>query len=527
MLHLGVNIKWVGLRSLNRIIGFRLTGVLLLLCQSMLAQYPFQKLLLNAGAGGDIIRHSPDGDIVFTAWTYDHFGASGADVLLLSMNDQGDTLWTKVFSGPYDDGGTSLLTTADGGYLIVGSTRSSDPGPERVSMIKTDAWGDTLWTNVYAGAGNINVLSAIECTGGGFLLMGWYGGEGLYLIRTNAQGDLMWSKLYDRQDPPYYYSQIGPRSVVQTTDGNFLVAGRRSYSEGAFLSKVDTNGNVLWAKTTDDLYFHQLEQSPDGGLVILGESGSDYLLAKLDSLTNPLWAKRYGSSSTEWSYAILQNSEGGYTMTGMTPDAGFGTSDVYLIHTDSAGELLTSKTFGDSEWQAARDLTQTGDGSLFIVAWTATAAFGSCLYLIKTDPIGGVECFEDSVYTAAFDINFNWSDLELESFPCTTYQAPVTWTVGRGATIIPLCPVGLNDVGAGALEVEVFPNPASDRVIVSIPSSLNKPVLEVFDALGDRVHQARITYSTHTIDRGALPSGIYLIKVSSGHWYTFKKVVLE
>ena len=116
------------------------------------------------------------------------------------MAAPGDTLWTRTYGGGGDDYGQSVRQTDDGGFIIAGRTTSFGAGGWDVYLIKTDADGDTLWTRTY---GN-------------------------------------------------YYQERG-RSVRQTLDGGYIIAGRTNSlgagNRDAYLIKTDSDGNELWAKT--------------------------------------------------------------------------------------------------------------------------------------------------------------------------------------------------------------------------------------------------------------------------------------
>ena len=61
-----------------------------------------------------------------------------------------DTLWTRTYGTERGDIGRDGIQTNDGGFLLVGETQRDSTGID-VYMIKTDAYGDTQWTNYYGG----------------------------------------------------------------------------------------------------------------------------------------------------------------------------------------------------------------------------------------------------------------------------------------------------------------------------------------------------------------------------------------
>jgi hypothetical protein len=67
------------------------------------------------------------------------------------------------------------------------------------------------------------------------------------------------------------------RSVQQTSDGGYIVAGWTSYPGGfdsdILLIKTDANGDVQWAKTYGGIGWdeaHSVQQTSDGGYIVAG-----------------------------------------------------------------------------------------------------------------------------------------------------------------------------------------------------------------------------------------------------------------
>ena len=108
----------------------------------------------------------------------------------------------KTYGGPNFDRGVDVQQTTDGGYVAVGNTRSFGTGGEDVYVLRTDAAGDSLWTKTYGGFGDDNAWAVQETGDGGFMIAGYTDSYGsgtvdFYAIRTDAWGDTLWTSTYD------------------------------------------------------------------------------------------------------------------------------------------------------------------------------------------------------------------------------------------------------------------------------------------------------------------------------------------
>ncbi len=73
-------------------------------------------------------------------------GAGGLDYYLIEINSTGDVVWDKTYGGNRDEQARSMVKTPDGGYLLVGNTRSfGDALSTDVYVIKVTADGSIVW----------------------------------------------------------------------------------------------------------------------------------------------------------------------------------------------------------------------------------------------------------------------------------------------------------------------------------------------------------------------------------------------
>ncbi len=347
---------------------------------------------------GRSVQQTMDEGYIITGYT-NSYGMGWFDVYLIKTDNYGDTVWTRTYGGEKQDYGYDVQQTTDGGYVIVGSTVSFGNGSTDIYLIKTDNYGDTLWTKTF-GQEYIDMGSSVQQTSDeGFIITGdyyFYGLSILLLIKTDNNGDELWTKYYTVGDISQGYS------VQQTSDGGFIVTGAiksfgNEYSD-VYLMKTDNNGDTLWTRTYGgdiDDNGSSVQQTSDGGYIIAGMTESfgnfysmDVYLIKTDINGDTLWTKTYGGDYDDRGFSVQQTADGGYIITGYTESFGNGLNDVYLIKTNNIGDTLWTKTFGGNADDQGISVQQTTDFGYIITGYTESFGTSSEIYLIKTDQNG-------------------------------------------------------------------------------------------------------------------------------------------
>ena len=123
-----------------------------------------------------------------------------------------DTTWTKTFGGTDFDRGYSVQQTFEGGYIIAAYTESFNV-TGALWLIKTDIYGDTLWTRIYEEY-YINEGFLIRQTNDyGYIITGAKAGY-VCLIKTDALGDTLWTKMYGGSGWDYVVQSNKQKIVV-------------------------------------------------------------------------------------------------------------------------------------------------------------------------------------------------------------------------------------------------------------------------------------------------------------------------
>ena len=309
--------------------------------------------------------------------------------------------WTRIFGGGIFEFGRGVQQTTDGGYIIVGDTDSFGADNFNVWLIKTDSDGDTLWTETIGGNGEDRGFSVEQTTDGGYIITGMtssYGAGGfdIWLIRTDSAGSTLWTKTFGGSFWDW------ATEVQQTTDGGYIITGMtESFGAGCWdvwLIKTDSNGDSEWTRTFGSSNYDNgmsVRQTADGGYIVLadtysyGAGSSDFWLIKTNSTGISSWTKTFGGTGTERSHSVRQTADGGYIMAGDTRSYGSGDYDVWLVKTDSDGESEWTRTFGGAEEDCGCSVQQISDGGYIVAGYTESFGAGnSDVWLIRTDDNG-------------------------------------------------------------------------------------------------------------------------------------------
>lgn len=96
---------------------------------------------------GHAVQVRPEGGFAMAAYTTG-FGLGGRDMYLLLTDEEVVNYFGTTYGGSDDDEAFAVDLTADGGYVVAGSTDSHGPGPRAVFVVKTGADGLTEFQTV-------------------------------------------------------------------------------------------------------------------------------------------------------------------------------------------------------------------------------------------------------------------------------------------------------------------------------------------------------------------------------------------
>jgi hypothetical protein len=322
----------------------------------------------------------------------------------------------RIIGGTKEDVVKKVLATDDGGFVIVGHTKSTDGDFENknregndIFLTKLDSKGQIIWTNTYGGSDDDIGNDVIESSDGSFYIIGYSksndgdasinkGQHDNWLLKTDSFGKLLWEKSYGFAGHDHAYN------IIKTRDGGLFFNGfldvTASEGQGStsrhgvgefWCHKVNMNGDVVWRRyfggSNNDRSYDSVE-TQDGGFILVGTSESqdieisnsfgsyDIWVVRLSSSGELIWEKSFGGSAIDEGIIIINNQDNSYTILGNTNSPkidGFktqGMNDFLLIKLDSSGGILSKVRHGSPQFDYAKDLKQTIDGSYFVTGYS-------------------------------------------------------------------------------------------------------------------------------------------------------------
>ena len=377
-----------------------------------------------------------EGDFVVAGFT-SSYGAGQGDVWVLRLTGTGQVLWQRAFGGALDEQATSIAIVPEGGFVVAGYTSSFGSGQRDFWVLKLNSVGELEWEKTFGGPGDEEALAVVATADGGFVVAGSTkpsGSESMkaLLVKLDASGSLEWTRTFSG----FNYARIF--AAAQTPDTDVVLTG---FGGGLWVCKISLLGSVRWQKILSSGVDegHALIVASDGSLVIAAETqstpgqSSDYWVVKLSSNGDLLWhlPLTVTRDSADYAWGITEASDGGFAVVGAFSSAGAGAYDFGLVKITASGFVEWAKTYGGPATDFAYGISSTSDGGFVMVGETEsfyTPPTPADAWILRVDSHGDVDplCALErplELNTSFFSANFGGSLSEGAAAPLTVMTA--------------------------------------------------------------------------------------------------------
>ncbi|MGN7709421.1 T9SS type A sorting domain-containing protein [Chryseobacterium sp. 22543] len=509
-----------------------------------------------------------------------------------------EVVWQKDIKSSTQDFLSQVTTTIDQQYLITGSSIQSNKQQASESkqnngydfhLVKLNQQGNEVWEKYFSGSNHDYLSATVTTQDGGFLLAGTsYSGKGLdkkedskggsdiWLIRINEFGDELWQKTLGSS------SDEEARSVIQTTDFGFFVAGNvqnavKGYgSKDVWITKLDKDGKelsqlVLGGKGLDEV--EKMIPTRDGGALLgvysrssevrvsgsekgsgMRDAGSvsniqnsnpvsrnskqtenfgegDYWIVKLDKNGKVEWEKNFGGKGDDHIRTLALTSTG-FIIGGESRSERSGNKTVGIEEGTDLWLIFLNER-GDEQWQKSynfknRDILM----SMSVLHSTDDKSSKGILLGGYTQAEGRIQTDDETFWMLYLDHNGNeqWrkhvkgesskkeerlSDLKLNRDGSIVLAGTSAEELGKENWKI----VKLGDKQVDQLiekyDIKIYPNPVSDYAYVEIGFDFRDADILLYDMSGRQLQNLKTKNRVTKINTQALVQGAYLITIKT------------
>ncbi|QYK15980.1 T9SS type A sorting domain-containing protein [Chryseobacterium chendengshani] len=485
-----------------------------------------------------------------------------------------EVVWQKDIKSSTQDFLSQVTTTIDQQYLITGSSiqakkltsENKQNNGYDFHLVKLNQQGEEVWEKYFSGQNHDFLSATVATQEGGFLLAGTSysgkssdkkddakGGSDIWLIRINEFGDELWQKtLGSAQDEE-------AKAVIQTTDFGFFVAGNvqnapKGYgSKDVLISRLDKNGKelsqiILGGKGLDEV--EKMIPTIDGGALLgiysrsntggskktenFGEG--DYWIIKLNKDGKVEWEKNFGGKGDDHLRTLAMTSTG-YIVGGESRSERSGNktagieegTDIWLISLNEKGDEQWQKSYnfknrdilmGMNVIQRKDERAKNKDLTQGILLGGYTQAEGRIetddetfwmLYLNQD----GNEQWRKHVKGESRKREERLSDIKLNRDGSIILAGTSAEELGKENWKI----VKLGDKQLDQLiekqDIKIYPNPVSDYCYVEIGFDFKEADITIYDMGGRQLQSLKTKNKVTKINTQNLIQGAYLVTIKT------------
>lgn len=268
--------------------------------------------------GGFVIGGSSSSDVSGEK-NKDSYGAM--DYWVVKLDNEGKIIWQQSFGGEYNDELRSICLTKDGGFILGGSSNSSDTGNKTQKnlgendywVIKLDKNGNELWQRTLGGKGDDQLNAVLTSSDGNYIIGGNSNSESsddkkstnesgtdFWVLKLDKEGkDILWQETYNIAKVDVL------TSLVENEDKTILLGG---YAQGEVIKRKTP---IKPAKISKKSIASNIEEEPK-----MKNGTDDYVAIKINEKGEELWRRDVGCEGQDILKKVIETRDGGYLMAG-------------------------------------------------------------------------------------------------------------------------------------------------------------------------------------------------------------------
>lgn len=485
---------------------------------------------------------------------------NGYDYHILKLDQQGQKVWEKYFSGNQHDYLSSTVATQEGGFLLAGTSYSSlaidkkekSNGSSDMWVIKVDENGEEEWQKTVGTRYSEEARSVTQTLDKGFVVVGstnnpkiGYGSKDVMVVKLAKTGKIISQLILGGKG----LDEV--EKVIPTNDGGVLMGiySRSGIYDGKSKSKINSKDLLAQnsglnlnttsssnSQTTNNSSSTTNNQSNEDSYDInfygkaYGNYGEgDYWIVKLDKNGTVQWEKNFGGNEDDH-IRTMALTETGYIIGGESRSQTSGNKSAKLEEGTDLW-LLSLDQDGNEEWQKSynfknRDVLM----SLNTIRNSDSETKG---YVIGgyTQSEGKVQENDETFWMLYIDKNGKevWRKY-IEGKDKKNEERLVSAILNRDGSyvlagtsaeelgkenwkIVKLLDSDVEDLIENK-DIQIYPNPVKEYCYIEIGLDFESADIYLYDMTGKMIQKTTTRNKVTKVNTSKLPQGIYIIKAN-------------
>jgi hypothetical protein len=513
----------------------------------------------ESGDQGHALVPAHDGGYVLIGSTYFEGTDASADAYIVHVDDDGEVVWETWIGSDVEDKAKDIVQTQDGGYIVVGWTRSGIEGMDDAYVFKIDVDGNLLWEQSFGGTQNDQLWSVFALENGNFISAGrtWSFGAGdrdAIIVELDPDGNVVWLNTIGGPWKDHIYE------IAPAHDGGFIGTGKTESFDmdngDAWLIKMDPLGNEEWISIWGNIrgeFGRSCTATTDGNYIFCGETGhwgqpgNQVLLAKADALGNWMWSHEVGGHTMDDAWSVRQAPNGDYVAAGFTKSFGEAEQSLYVVRYAVEYDPI------DLDVYSSEEPVYVQQGDVFSRTWeirnnqtVATDTLDLWQQIVGPDSAHTTHIlFEDMIVlqsqtsmSATNELEVGdwsngefWLHMSVGNYPTAFSSDSLRFVIGTSDAYDPRwrSPYHPSEFSLGT----AFPNPFNSATTVTLglpnPAAVKLTLTDITGREIATVFSASMGAGVHRIPvrLDQIPSGMYFLTASADHgWVDTQKITL-